>query len=72
MAPFNSSMVSRASNPFGLVPRGGGLLDSLIDPPSLPAWLAPADLDKFVRAFSISGFLGGLNYYRAYFGERDR
>lgn len=51
-------------NPFGLVPRSGGLLDSLIDPPSLPAWLAPADLDKFVQAFSISGFRGGLNYYR--------
>ncbi len=51
-------------NPFGLVPRSGGLLDSLIDPPSLPAWLAPADLDKFVQAFRISGFRGGLNYYR--------
>jgi len=51
-------------NPFGLVPRSGGLLDSLIDPPLLPAWLAPTDLDKFVQAFSISGFRGGLNYYR--------
>ncbi|WP_406869321.1 alpha/beta fold hydrolase [Paraburkholderia fungorum] len=51
-------------NPFGLVPRNGGLLDALIDPPSLPTWLAPTDLDKFVQAFSISGFRGGLNYYR--------
>ncbi|MBB4513644.1 alpha/beta fold hydrolase [Paraburkholderia fungorum] len=51
-------------NPFGFVPRNGGLLDALIDPPSLPAWLAPTDLDKFVQAFSISGFRGGLNYYR--------
>jgi len=51
-------------NPFGLVPRSGGLLDSLIEPPSLPAWLAPADFEKFVQAFSISGFRGGLNYYR--------
>ncbi len=51
-------------NPFGLVPRSDGLLDSLIDPPLLPAWLAPTDLDQFVRAFSISGFRGGLNYYR--------
>lgn len=50
-------------NPFGLVPRSGGLLDSLIDPPLLPSWLAPTDLDKFVQAFSISGFRGGLNYY---------
>jgi hypothetical protein len=51
-------------NPFGLVPRSGGLLDALIDPPLLPAWLTPTDLDKFVQAFSISGFRGGLNYYR--------
>ncbi|WP_373376187.1 alpha/beta fold hydrolase [Cupriavidus nantongensis] len=51
-------------NPFGLVPRNGGLLDSLIDPPVLPAWLAPADFDKFVRAFNATGFRGGLNYYR--------
>lgn len=51
-------------NPFGLVSRNGGLLDSLNDPPSLPAWLPAADLDEFVQAFSISGFRGGLNYYR--------
>ncbi len=51
-------------NPFGLLLRSGGLLDSLNDPSSLPAWLAPADLDKFVQAFSVSGFRGGLNYYR--------
>jgi len=36
----------------------------LNDPPLLPAWLASADLDKFVQAFSVSGFRGGLNYYR--------
>ncbi|WP_420998257.1 alpha/beta fold hydrolase [Cupriavidus sp. 30B13] len=51
-------------NPFGLLLRSGGLLDSLNDPSSLPAWLAPADLEKFVQAFSVSGFHGGLNYYR--------
>lgn len=51
-------------NPFGLVPRNGGLLDSLIEPPALPAWLAPADFDKFVQAFNTTGFRGGLNYYR--------
>jgi pimeloyl-ACP methyl ester carboxylesterase len=51
-------------NPFGLVQRRAGLLDFLIDPPVLPAWLAPTDFDTFVQAFSISGFRGGLNYYR--------
>lgn len=51
-------------NPFGFVHRDGGLLDALIDPPALPAWLAPTDFNKFVEAFEISGFRGGLNYYR--------
>lgn len=51
-------------NPFGLLPRRSGLLDTLTDPPVLPAWLASADLDTFVHAFSLSGFRGGLNYYR--------
>nr|WKF60126.1 Epoxide hydrolase A [Paraburkholderia busanensis] len=51
-------------NPFGFVPRNGGLLDSLIDPPALPAWLTPVDFERFVKAFSESGFRGGLNYYR--------
>jgi pimeloyl-ACP methyl ester carboxylesterase len=51
-------------NPFGLVSRNGGLLESLIDPPVWPAWLEPADFDAFVQAFRVSGFRGGLNYYR--------
>ncbi|HDR9181132.1 TPA: alpha/beta hydrolase [Burkholderia vietnamiensis] len=51
-------------NPFGLILRGKGVLDSLDDFASLPKWLTPADLDAFVRAFNVSGFRGGLNYYR--------
>ncbi|MCG2596737.1 alpha/beta fold hydrolase [Achromobacter insuavis] len=51
-------------NPFGMVPRAGGLLDALPDPAVLPAWLAAADLAQFARAFGVSGFRGGLNYYR--------
>lgn len=51
-------------NPFGMVPRNGGLLDALPDPSPLPAWLPAADLETFVQAFSASGFRGGLNYYR--------
>ena len=44
--------------------RNGGLLDALTDPQALPAWLPPADLAEFARAFGVSGFRGGLNYYR--------
>lgn len=51
-------------NPFGLLPRGQGLLDSLPTPSELPAWLSPEDLALFVQAFSRTGFAGGLNYYR--------
>ncbi len=51
-------------NPFGLMPRNGGMLDPLSDPPAMSTWLASGDLEKFVQAFSISGFRGGLNYYR--------
>ncbi|WP_426406356.1 alpha/beta hydrolase [Serratia sp. PAMC26656] len=51
-------------NPFGMVDRGQGLLDSLPDPEVLPSWLKQADLDIFVGSFRKSGFRGGLNYYR--------
>ncbi|GMG90494.1 epoxide hydrolase [Cupriavidus sp. TKC] len=51
-------------NPFGLVPRDKHYLDALGDFPSLPDWLGSADLEAFVRAFNVSGFRGGLNYYR--------
>lgn len=51
-------------NPFGLVPRDKPYLDTLDDFPSLPNWLGAADLEEFVHAFEVSGFRGGLNYYR--------
>ncbi|HEJ9096976.1 TPA: alpha/beta fold hydrolase [Serratia odorifera] len=51
-------------NPFGMVMRGQGLLDSLPDPRVFPSWLEQADLDIFVKSFRESGFRGGLNYYR--------
>ncbi|MFB8344803.1 alpha/beta fold hydrolase [Brucella cytisi] len=49
-------------NPFGMVSRRDGLLSGL--PDTLPGWLTNADLDNFARAFTTSGFRGGLNYYR--------
>ena len=51
-------------NPFGMVSRRAGLLAPLPVPDTLPAWLTEADLDEYVRAFTTSGFRGGLNFYR--------
>ncbi len=51
-------------NPFGVVSRHKGLLDALPEPASPLAWLAPSDMDVFVKAFQASGFGGALNYYR--------
>jgi pimeloyl-ACP methyl ester carboxylesterase len=51
-------------NPFGMVSRERGYLAALPMPAQLPAWLPPADLAVFVKAFATSGFQGGLNYYR--------
>lgn len=47
-----------------VVPAGGGLLDTTLDPAAPPPWLAPADFARYVAAFEKSGFRGGLNWYR--------
>lgn len=51
-------------NPFGMVSRRNGLLAPLPDPKKLPPWITEADLDIYTKAFTQSGFQGGLNYYR--------
>jgi pimeloyl-ACP methyl ester carboxylesterase len=48
----------------GMVPRRGGFLSRMVDPPSLPPWLTEADLDFFTAEFTRTGFRGGLNWYR--------
>lgn len=40
------------------------LLDSGVQPKTLPPWLTEADLEVFVKSFEHSGFRGGLNWYR--------
>ncbi len=40
------------------------MLDSMLDPTTLPHWLTEADLDIFVETFQQTGFRGGLNWYR--------
>jgi pimeloyl-ACP methyl ester carboxylesterase len=46
-------------------PPDAKLLDGLIDPHSLPAWMTEHDLDVYVEAFRAGGFRGPLNRYRA-------
>ena len=47
-----------------MVRRGGGFLDQMVDPETLPPWLSDADIDFYVREFARTGFRGGLNWYR--------
>jgi len=49
---------------LGMVRRGGGFLDGTTDPATLPAWLAPDDIDFYAGEFGRTGFRGGLNWYR--------
>jgi pimeloyl-ACP methyl ester carboxylesterase len=50
-------------SPF-MVPRTGGFLTRMSDPPTLPSWLREADIDFYVGEFARTGFRGGLNWYR--------
>lgn len=51
-------------NSFGMVNRKDGLLSTLPLPEAQLPWLTSSDLAEFSNAFEISGFRGGLNYYR--------
>jgi pimeloyl-ACP methyl ester carboxylesterase len=50
--------------PAGVLPPGGGFLDTLRATDELPAWITEADLDFYVGEFSRTGFTGGLSWYR--------
>lgn len=47
-----------------VVPEGGGFLDLMQDPETLPGWLTEEDVDVYTTEFAESGFTGGLNWYR--------
>ena len=49
---------------IGMVPHGGGLLQGLEAPQTLPRWLSESDIDVYAGAFRRTGFAGGLNWYR--------
>jgi pimeloyl-ACP methyl ester carboxylesterase len=50
-------------NPL-MVPEGGGFLDRMKLPETLPAWMSEQDLAVFVSEYRRTGFRGGLNWYR--------
>ncbi len=45
-------------------PATASLLEGLLDPASLPAWLTEADLDYYEAQYELSGFRGPINWYR--------
>jgi pimeloyl-ACP methyl ester carboxylesterase len=50
--------------PAGMVPRGGGFLNPLDAPETLPPWLLESDIDFYADQFRHTGYRGGLNWYR--------
>ena len=50
-------------------PAGTTLLEGMVDPGVMPAWLSEADLDYYTAEFAASGLYGPLNRYRNH--ERD-
>jgi len=49
---------------IALVPRSGGFLSNSPEPATLPAWITEADIDVYAAQYAMSGFCGGLNWYR--------
>jgi pimeloyl-ACP methyl ester carboxylesterase len=58
------SLSGDAPGNISLIPPGGGLLDTLAEPPELPSWLRQDDIDAFVAQYATAGFTGPLNWYR--------
>lgn len=52
-----------------MMAEGEGFLDTVFDPPALPAFLTAADLDHYVGQYARTGFRGALAPYRC--RERD-
>lgn len=45
-------------------PKTGTMLEHLLEPDALPAWLSADDLAFYAGEFQRTGFRGGLNWYR--------
>jgi epoxide hydrolase A/B len=60
--------LSGAGNYFDVFkyPPGASYIEAMSEPPPLPwPWLSESELDYFVSEYSLSGFTGGLNWYRS-------
>lgn len=47
-----------------LAPGPEGFIDRLPEPPGLPPWISPGELNHYISEFTRTGFTGGLNWYR--------
>jgi pimeloyl-ACP methyl ester carboxylesterase len=63
-APRGSGGAWESGATVGMVDRKAGLLGPIPDPAQLPAWLTSSDLEYYAARFAMSGFRGGLNWYR--------
>jgi pimeloyl-ACP methyl ester carboxylesterase len=63
-APRGSGGAWESGANVGMVDRKAGLLGPIPDPAQLPAWLTSSDLEYYAARFAMSGFRGGLNWYR--------
>ncbi|MCP1845619.1 pimeloyl-ACP methyl ester carboxylesterase [Bradyrhizobium sp. USDA 4524] len=54
----------KAAPNAGMIPRGSGVLQGVIEPPPLPSWLSEADVEFYAGEFARGGFRAPLNYYR--------
>jgi pimeloyl-ACP methyl ester carboxylesterase len=61
---YNIGGEGAAIGTFAGKPKTQGLLDGMVDPETLPAWLTDADLDFYGGEFAKAGFRGGINRYR--------
>ncbi|MGB0111892.1 MAG: alpha/beta hydrolase [Ilumatobacteraceae bacterium] len=50
---------------FAQKPADATLLDGLVDPDPVPAWMTTDDLQVYVDAFEAGGWVGAFNRYRA-------
>ncbi len=53
------------SQSLAMAAEGGGWLDNMQEPSTMPDWLSTQDLDAYANEFARTGFTGGLNWYRA-------
>ena len=62
---FSGSGDNRRTATFGMLPPGGGFLDTTVEPEVLPAWMGAEDVAYYAKEFRAGGFSAPLNWYRS-------